>query len=67
MRLNKLPVPPCTTKREVTPGRLHWSTKGGYADLTKKNYEQGEGQQPAEDEREAANAMVVVSKVQTLR
>ena len=31
MRLNKLPVPPCTTKSEVTQGRLHVSGKGGYA------------------------------------
>jgi hypothetical protein len=61
MRLNKLPVPPCTPKKEVTQGRLHVrSGKGGYADLRKNISEQGEGQQPAEDEQEAANTMVTL-------
>jgi len=31
----------------VTQLWLHGSTKGGFADLTKKIYEQGQGQQPA--------------------
>jgi hypothetical protein len=38
MRLNKLPGPPCTTKRGVTQGRIHGSGEGGYADLTKRPY-----------------------------
>jgi hypothetical protein len=56
---------PGEEKNDIIPGdaegpRLPRSGTGGFSDLSKQWSEQGEGQQPAEDEREAANTMVTL-------